>query len=59
MLKSLREKKGLTMQELADKAGVSDAYIAMLETGKRKNPSLAALRRIAKALGVSIEQLLK
>lgn len=59
VLKRLREKKGLTMQQLADRAGVTDAYIAMLETGKRKNPSLATLRRIAKALKVNVGDLLK
>ncbi len=59
VLRRLREKKGLTMQQLADRAGVTDAYIAMLETGKRKNPSLATLRRIAKALKVKVGDLLK
>ncbi len=59
VLKQFREDKGWTMQQLANRAGVTDAYIAMLETGKRKNPSLATLRHIAKALGVAVEDLLK
>lgn len=59
MLKSLRQNKGLTMQQLADRVGVTDAYIAMLETGKRKNPSLTILRRLAQALGVPVGRLLK
>jgi transcriptional regulator with XRE-family HTH domain len=33
-------------------------YITMLETGVRKNPSLAVLRRLAQALGVPVAELL-
>lgn len=59
MLKTLRESKGLTQMDVARKAKVSQAYVAKLEGGAKKNPSLATLRRIAKALGVPVEQLLK
>ena len=41
------------------RVGVSDAYIAMIETGVRKNPSLAVLKRLAKALGVPVTDLLE
>ena len=34
------------------------AYVALLETGQRKNPSLIVLKRIAKALGVPVTTLL-
>jgi transcriptional regulator with XRE-family HTH domain len=44
------------MAELAEKAGVTDAYIANLETGKKSNPSLAVLKRLAKALGVPVTE---
>ena len=33
-------------------------YLTRLETGKKVNPSLAILRRLAKALGVSVPELL-
>lgn len=46
------------MADLAAKADVTDAYIAMLETGKRANPSLEVLKRLARALGVSVAELL-
>ncbi len=59
VLKACREKKGMTQVQLAKKAKVTQAYVAMLETGVKNNPSLATLRRIAKALGVPIERLLK
>lgn len=58
MLKQLRKKKGLTQVELAKKARVTQAYIAKLETGDKTNPSLAILRRLAKALRVSVTELL-
>lgn len=35
------------------------AYAAMIETGVRKNPSLAILKRLAKALGVPVTALLE
>jgi len=59
VLKSSREKKGMTQVQLAKRAKVTQAYVAMLEAGTKKNPSLATLRRIAKALGVPVEDLLK
>lgn len=59
MLKQLREARGLSQRDLAVKAKVSGAYIAQLETGMRKNPSLAVLKRLAKALGVPVGELLE
>ena len=57
MLKTLREDKGLTQEELAKKARLTKPYISQLETGARKNPSLPALQRIARALGVPVAKL--
>ncbi len=59
MLKTLREAKGLTQVELAKKARIGQGYLAQLEGGVKKNPSLATLKRIAKGLGVSVEELLR
>ncbi len=58
MLKARREARGLTQAQLAKKAGVTEAYVSMLESGKRKAPSLPALQRLAKALGVPVTELL-
>jgi transcriptional regulator with XRE-family HTH domain len=44
----------MTQAELARKAELTEAYVSQLLRGKRKNPSLAVLRRIAKALGLTI-----
>lgn len=59
VLKRLRESRGLSQAALAAKAKVTDAYIAQLETGRKKNPSLLVLKRLAKALGVSVTELLE
>jgi transcriptional regulator with XRE-family HTH domain len=58
-LKRLRVARGWTQQEVADRAGVTDAYIAMIETGVRHSPSLAVLRRLAKTLGVPVATLVE
>jgi transcriptional regulator with XRE-family HTH domain len=58
-IKRLREAKGLSQKALGTRAKVTDAYVAMLETGKRKNPSLPVLQRLARALGVPMTALLE
>ena len=58
VLKEIRTKKGWSQRELAEKAETTGACIAMLETGKKQNPSLAILKRLAKVLGVPITELL-
>jgi transcriptional regulator with XRE-family HTH domain len=55
-LKQLRERRQLTQQALATKAGVSRAYLARLEMG-RHDPPLSRLRTLAKALRVSVAEL--
>jgi transcriptional regulator with XRE-family HTH domain len=59
MVQELRARHDMSQRELAKRAGVSDGYIAHLETGLRKNPSLAVLKRLAKALKVSLAELVK
>jgi transcriptional regulator with XRE-family HTH domain len=59
VLRELREKKGWSQAKLAEQVGVSDAYVAQLETGARKNPSLEILKRLARALGVPVTELLE
>ncbi len=59
MIKKLREAKGLTQVQLAERAQIGQGYLAQLESGIKKNPSLAVLKRLARAVGVPVEQLLK
>jgi quercetin dioxygenase-like cupin family protein/DNA-binding XRE family transcriptional regulator len=52
----MRESRDWTLEVLSEKTGLSKAYLCRLEGGERQ-PSLAALGEIAKALGVSIAEL--
>jgi transcriptional regulator with XRE-family HTH domain len=58
VLKKLREREGLSQLELAKRAKVGQGYISELEAGQKKNPGLETLRKIAKALGVPVTELL-
>jgi len=50
-VKRLREAKSWSQRDLAAKALVTGAYVAMLETGTKRKPSIAVLRRLERALG--------
>ena len=55
----LKRLRGEMRQEaLAKKAKVSRSYLAAIEAGHKKNPSVAVLKRLAKALGVPVTELL-
>lgn len=53
VLKSAREKAGLTQLELSGLVGVSRAYYADVERG-RYTPSLKVLSRLADILGIDL-----
>jgi transcriptional regulator with XRE-family HTH domain len=55
----LREREDMTQEQLAQKAGVTQGYIAQLEGGLRRNPSLPTLKKLARALGVPVTELLE
>jgi transcriptional regulator with XRE-family HTH domain len=59
VIQQMRESKGMTQRDLAARAKVTPGYIAQIEPGKKKNPSLDVLKRIAKALGVPVTELLE
>lgn len=48
----IREKAGLTQEQLAEISGFSQQYISGLEKGKR-NPTIVTLYELAQALRVS------
>lgn len=52
-----RELSGMSLRALASAAGVSSSFLSQLENG-RTNASVASLRKLAAALGVSPAQLL-
>ena len=57
-IKKYRQKKNLSQEELAFEADLHRAYIGQIERGE-KNIGLINLEKIAKALGISIETLIK
>jgi len=58
-VKRLREKIGISQEKLARLANVSNNTIINIEAGKQNNPTIETLRKIAKALNVPIENLIK
>jgi len=52
-----RELNNLTQKQLARKCGISQSYIAGLETGKGNTINISKLGKIADALNVSIDNL--
>jgi transcriptional regulator with XRE-family HTH domain len=57
-LRNLRESRGWSQQQLADNSGVPRPTLAHLESGEG-NPTLNVLVRVATALGVSLEHLVR
>jgi transcriptional regulator with XRE-family HTH domain len=58
-IKRLRNKLGLTQDDLAKKADIKYTTLMKVESGTVNKPSVQTMAKIAKALGVSIENLLK
>lgn len=56
-IKEIRVKKGMSISELAKKAGISKSIISKVER-KEVIPSLITLCKISKALGVNLEELI-
>lgn len=57
-VKYLRTKKGYSLNELAELAGVSKSYLSYIERGIQENPSLQILSRLAETLETSVDALL-
>ena len=54
-LKSIRKEKSLTLQDIAERAGVTKGLISQIENS-RTIPSLVVLIQIVKALGVGLDE---
>ena len=57
-IKKLRAKQGLSQDDLARKAGLKYSTLAKIEGDFVTKPGVQIMAKIAKALGVSIEDLL-
>ena len=54
----LRRGRDLTQEEVAHRAEIHQTYLSDVERGKR-NPSILVLSRIAAALSVDVQELLR
>lgn len=57
-IKALREKKGITQEQLADLSGIDYKHIQKLEGKKPSAAQIDTLEKLAKALGVKLASLL-
>jgi len=58
-IKKLRQKLGLSQDDFARKADVPYTTLTKVETGVIKKPSVFVVSKIANALNVNIEELIK
>lgn len=58
-VKKYRNKLGLSQEEFAQKSGVKYTTLTKIESSVIKKPSVMVMAQIAKASGVSIEDLIK
>lgn len=56
-LRELRSKKGISQEELAERAGLHRTYVSSVERGER-NISLVNIEHLARALGVTLAELM-
>jgi transcriptional regulator with XRE-family HTH domain len=54
----LRVERKLSLQEIADRAGLSKSHVWDLEQGRSRNPTVDTAVRLARAFGVSIDYLI-
>ena len=56
-LASLREAEGLTQTKLSEMIGAGPQYVGHIETGRIKTPPWDRMKKLAKALNVSMSEL--
>ena len=57
-LKRIRTKKAISQTKIARELDIDRAFISNIENGKT-NPTLSTIAKLAKVLGVSVDELLK
>lgn len=58
-MKIYRAKRGISQTELSELADVTYHTIIKIESGVNKNPTIETLGKIAKTLGVGVDDLIK
>lgn len=57
-VQKLRQAKGMSLTELAERAGVAKSYLSSIERDIQSNPSIQFLEKVGSVLGVSVEDFL-
>ncbi|MBI2623591.1 MAG: helix-turn-helix transcriptional regulator [Candidatus Liptonbacteria bacterium] len=57
-IERLRKAKGLSQEKLARLADVANNTLIKMESGENINPTLETLKKVAKALEVSVDDLI-
>lgn len=55
--KGIRKARRLTLQQVADSAGLAKSYVWEIESGNNTNPSITSLVKLCGALGCSLDGL--
>ena len=59
-LKAMRSERGLTLQNIADKLGITKQYYQLIENGERqKNMDITLACKIADVMGVSLADIVE
>lgn len=58
-IRKYRKQKGLSQDKLSRLADISHATMIKIESGGIQSPTIDTVQKIAKALGVSVDDLLK
>jgi transcriptional regulator with XRE-family HTH domain len=58
-IRKIRKKKGISQDRLSKLANVAYNTIIKIESGAIQNPTIETVQKIAKALGVSLDELTK
>lgn len=57
-ISNIRKRRGYTLSELAERAGISKSYLSNIERNVNQNPSVNLIERIAIVLNVDLKILL-
>ncbi|WP_134684449.1 helix-turn-helix domain-containing protein [Brevibacillus migulae] len=57
-IQRLRKEKGLSLSELAERAGVAKSYLSSIERGIQSNPSIQFLEKVSTVLGMTVESII-
>ncbi|TSC96280.1 MAG: helix-turn-helix domain-containing protein [Candidatus Berkelbacteria bacterium Licking1014_2] len=58
-IERLRKAKGLSQEKLARLADVANNTLIKMESGENQNPTLDTLKKVAKALDISVDDLIQ